>query len=84
MCGRVTFSLHHSLHLFSNIYPEQDPRGWIEFQRDKLIAISRIGDVAQMVERMLSMHEALGSIPSFSTLFFNFLYQAEAAPMQGD
>ena len=27
------------------------------------------GDVAQMVERMLSMHEARGSIPRFSTLF---------------
>ena len=28
------------------------------------------GDVAQMVERMLSMHEAQGSIPCFSTFFF--------------
>ena len=27
------------------------------------------GDVAQMVERMLSMHEAQGSIPCFSTFF---------------
>jgi hypothetical protein len=27
------------------------------------------GDVAQMVERMISMHEARGSIPHFSTLF---------------
>ena len=26
------------------------------------------GDVAQMVERSLSMREALGSMPSFSTL----------------
>jgi hypothetical protein len=28
------------------------------------------GDVAQMVERLLSMQEAQGSIPCFSTLFF--------------
>lgn len=27
------------------------------------------GDVAQMVERMLSMHEAQGSIPCFSSFF---------------
>ena len=30
---------------------------------------SRNGGVAQMVERMLSMHEAQGSIPCFSTFF---------------
>jgi hypothetical protein len=29
-----------------------------------------IGDVAQMVERLLSMQEAQGSIPCFSTIFF--------------
>ena len=29
-----------------------------------------VGDVAQMVERPLSMREALGSTPSFSTFFF--------------
>ena len=28
---------------------------------------SRAGDVAQMAERVLSMHEAQGSIPCFST-----------------
>ena len=32
--------------------------------------IHRLGDVAQMVERPLSMREALGSTPSFSTLSF--------------
>ena len=32
--------------------------------------IPTIGDVAQMVERMLSMHEAQGSIPCFSTFFW--------------
>ena len=29
----------------------------------------QVGDLAQMVERMLSMHEAQGSIPCFSTFF---------------
>ena len=29
-----------------------------------------VGGVAQMVERMLSMHEAQGSIPCSSTFFF--------------
>ena len=31
---------------------------------------SRSGGLAQMVERVLSMHEAQGSIPWFSTFFF--------------
>ena len=31
------------------------------------------GDVAQMVERVLSMHEAQGSIPCFST-FLSFFF----------
>ena len=34
--------------------------------------IQQVGDLAQMVERMLSMHEAQGSIPWFSTLFWLF------------
>jgi hypothetical protein len=36
------------------------------------------GDLAQMVERMLSMHEAQGSIPWFSTLL-----TGRAAPRTG-
>ena len=31
--------------------------------------VGRSGDVAQMVERVLSMHEAMGSMPIFSTRF---------------
>ena len=33
------------------------------------VPVWKLGDVAQVVERSLSMREALGSIPSFSTLF---------------
>jgi hypothetical protein len=35
------------------------------------VKIKQKGDVAQMVERSLSMREALGSTPSFSTTFLN-------------
>ena len=34
---------------------------------------SRAGDVAQMAERVLSMHEAQGSIPCFSTFLLTWL-----------
>ena len=34
-------------------------------------SVYRHGDVAQMVERPLSMREVLGSMPSFSNFFFN-------------
>ena len=36
------------------------------------LSYHQVGDLAQMVERMLSMHEAQGSIPWFSTLFCLF------------
>ena len=39
----------------------------------------QVGDLAQMVERMLSMHEAQGSIPWFSTPFCFFQL---GAPLQ--
>ena len=44
---------------------------------NKMLLASVIGDVAQMVERMLSMHEAQGSIPCFSTFFFNVSFLEE-------
>ena len=37
-----------------------------------IFLIHILGDVAQMVERVLSMHEAQGSIPCFSTFFLPF------------
>ena len=42
----------------------------------------RHGDVAQMVERMLSMHEAQQSIPCFST-FASWLWSIDAYISQG-
>ena len=36
----------------------------------KFLRISNTGDLAQMVERVLSMHEAQGSIPWFSIFWF--------------
>ena len=41
------------------------------FSHDLLLAM--VGGVAQMVERMLSMHEAQGSIPCSSTFFCHYL-----------
>ena len=35
------------------------------------------GDLAQMVERSLSMREALGSMPRFSTFFVQEVFQLE-------
>ena len=37
----------------------------------KFVPIRIKGDLAQMVERVLSMHEAQGSIPWFSTFWFS-------------
>ena len=37
-------------------------------------SLQKVGDVAQMVERMLSMHEAQGSIPCFSTRFWSAVW----------
>jgi hypothetical protein len=34
-----------------------------------MVFLTQIGDVAQMVERSLSMREAPGSMPGFSTFF---------------
>ena len=39
------------------------------------VKLSRDGGVAQMVERMLSMHEAQGSIPCSSTIFVVCLFR---------
>ena len=38
------------------------------------VRIACPGDVAQMVERLLSMQEAQGSIPCFSTFFLELLF----------
>jgi hypothetical protein len=39
-----------------------------------LYFMQREGELAQLVERVLSMHEVAGSIPAFSTCFlFDFL-----------
>ena len=35
--------------------------------------VSEHGDVAQMVERSLSMREALGSMPRFSTFLWRYI-----------
>ena len=37
----------------------------------QILSIHIKGDLAQMVERVLSMHEAQGSIPWFSTFLFS-------------
>ena len=37
----------------------------------QFVSIRIKGDLAQMVERVLSMHEAQGSIPWFSTFLFS-------------
>ena len=44
---------------------------FLEDNQTGLIGISASGDLAQMVERSLSMREALGSMPRFSTFFSN-------------
>ena len=38
-----------------------------------VVAGEIVGDLAQMVERLLSMQEALGSMPRFSIFFIYFL-----------
>jgi hypothetical protein len=50
--------------------PRQSPQNPVPLDLHKS---STNGDVAQMVERVLSMHEAQGSIPCFST-FLSFLF----------
>ena len=40
--------------------------------KDIIISSSLSGDVAQMVERLLSMHEVKGSMPFFSNFFLLF------------
>ena len=37
----------------------------------QILSVHIKGDLAQMVERVLSMHEAQGSIPWFSTFLFS-------------
>ena len=44
---------------------------WVSDQNVRSASWSAIGDVAQMVERMLSMHEAQGSIPRWGSSFSN-------------
>ena len=43
-------------------------------EEDSCLRIAYPGDVAQMVERLLSMQEAQGSIPCFSTFFLELLF----------
>ena len=67
--------------------PGDNVAEWLRRQPAKLMGFARVGSnptvvdifvlscwnggVAQMVERMLSMHEAQGSIPCSSTFFFD-------------
>ena len=52
------------------------PRGRLDFGSyvDGVGAGNHVGGVAQMVERLLSMQEAQGSIPCSSTIFFSFRF----------
>ena len=51
-------------------------RGRLDFGSyvDGAAAGNHVGGVAQMVERLLSMQEAQGSIPCSSTMFFVFVF----------
>ena len=55
---------------------------WGKIKQQHTLTIHN-GDVAQMVERVLSMHEAQGSIPCFSTFLVLFLHSAPLALSKG-
>ena len=59
------------------VYAERCPSqrySFIGLRRSRVRSCTHTGGVAQMVERMLSMHEAQGSIPCSSTVFFFFCF----------
>ena len=52
---------------------EEDVWRWLVFpQRNGRSVVLWVGELAQVVERSLSMREVVGSIPTFSTLDFVF------------
>ena len=52
--------------------PDLRPGTYCAWVRTPLDAFFFSGDVAQMVERSLSMREVLGSMPSFSKTFWSY------------